>query len=426
MKQFIVCVLVVCCSACNAWADMYSALQNVYDTNPIIGQGRADVDAAQANLDLSKTDLQPYLGVTGNIGVARTSAFGYDFDYAPMQYGLEFQQNVFQGGAMFAKIRAAQGALAAANANLYAIQQTVFMDAINAYIEVLNARSVMNLNKNNERVLAEYYEFVRDGADVGRMTQTDVAQASARLEMAKYGVVDAVAQYEIAIETLRRIYGDVMDEYTDIDLNIVADLFPISIRDAEEEALRYHPVLIALAAQEDAACQGITVAYSSLMPSVDVRAAVQQVDNVPILDDITDSRVGVYLRVPLYDRGNAFANADRVRANIAGIQEQIINARRVVIENLRSAWNMYQSQEYAINATRASVDANKMALDGIRDEQARGRRTVLDVLNAEQELLNSQVAHTRAKHARISAYFAVLAAIGELTPENLGLEVDRY
>lgn len=425
MKCLVLSVVLIGVGACNAWADMYSELQNVYDTNPVIGQGRADVDAAQANLDLAQTDLHPYLGITGNVGMARTSALGYDVDWTPMQYGLEFQQNVFQGGAMFAKIRAAQCALAAANANLYAVQQTVFMDAINAYIEVLNARSVMELNQNNERVLAEYYNFVRDGADVGRLTQTDVAQASARLEMAKYGAVDAVAQYEIAIETFRRIYGNVPDEYSDVDMDVVAGLFPISIQDAEEDAVRHHPVLVALAAQEDAARQGITVAYSSLMPSVDVRASVQQVDNVPILDDITDSRVGVYLRVPLYDRGNAFANVDKVRAGVAGIQEQIINARRVVVENLRSVWNMYQSQEYAINATRASMDANRMALDGIRDEQARGRRTVLDVLNAEQELLNSQVAHTRAKHARISAYFAVLAAVGELQPENLGLEFSK-
>ena len=77
----------------------------------------------------------------------------------------------------------------------------------------------------------------------------------------------------------------------------------------------------------------------------------------------------------------------------------------------------------AITATMASVDASKLALDGVRDEQARGRRTVLDVLNAEQELLNARVAHVRAKHARISAFFAVLSAMGELTPENLGLEI---
>ena len=107
---------------------------------------------------------------------------------------------------------------------------------------------------------------------------------------------------------------------------------------------------------------------------------------------------------------------------MSGIQDDIINARRTIVENLRMAWNIYQAQEYAINATLASVNANKTALAGIRDEQQRGRRTVLDVLNAEQELLNSRVAHIQAVHARISAYFAVLASVGKLTPENLGLE----
>ena len=418
-------VLVGVMISCGAWANMYSALQIVWDNNPVIGQGRADVKAAQANVDAAKTELQPYLGLTGNVGMARTTALGYDFDYVPMQYGLEFQQNVFAGGALFARVRGADAALDAANANLYAVQQEVFMSAINAYVEVLNACSVMELNRNNERVLVEYYAFVRDGADVGRLTQTDVAQASARLEMARYATVDAVARYENAIETFRRIYGVELETYSDIDLDRVMDLFPVSIGDAEEDAMRNHPVLRALDVQHAAAQQGIKVAYSSWIPSVDIRGAIQQMDNVPFLDDVTDSRIGVYLRVPLYDRGNALANMDRVRASIAGIDEQIINARRTIIENLRSAWNIYQSQEYAIRATRASVDANAVALEGIRDEQMRGRRTVLDVLNAEQELLNSRVAHTRAVHARVSAFFAVLSSIGILSPQNLGLEFSK-
>lgn len=158
-----------------------------------------------------------------------------------------------------------------------------------------------------------------------------------------------------------------------------------------------------------------------MLPSVDVRGAIQKIDDVPYLDDVRDSRIGVYLKMPLYDKGNAFANVEQVRANVAGIHQEIINARRVITENLHQAWNMYQAQQVAISAAQASMDANKMALDGIRDEQAQGRRTVLDVLNAEQELLNSRVAHTRAQHAQISAFFAVLSALGELTPENLGL-----
>ncbi len=423
MKSFVFVVFAVLMS-CDVFADVYSELQGVYDANPIIGQGRADVDMAAAAIRSASTDVQPYMGLVGNIGMARTDVGNYTFDYAPMQYGVEVQQNVFQGGAMFAKIKSAKGEYAAANAKLYATQQQVFLDAINAYIEVLNAREVLKLNQNSHRVLKEYYDFVKDGRDVGRLTQTDVAQAAARLEMAQYHVIDATAQYENACETYRRIFGNAPHDLVDIDVAPMTTFFPMSIDAAEEDALRNHPVLIALDAQEDAARQNITVAYSSWLPSIDVRGAIQQVNNVPFLDDITDSRIGVYLKVPLYDKGNALANSDKVRANIAGIQEQTINARRVIIENLRMAWNMYQAQEYAINATRASMDANRMALDGIRDEQARGRRTVLDVLNAEQELLNSQVAHTRAKHAQISAYFAVLSAVGELTPENLGLVME--
>ena len=428
MRYFLIFVFLLCGSsvvADVARADVYSALQSGYDTNPIIAQERQQVNLARAQLDSAKTNLQPYLGLTGNVGVAQTDIGGYSFDYVPMQYGLEVQQNVFQGGAMFAQIKAGYGMLSAANANLYAVQQDVFLGAINAYAEVLNAQAVLDLNKNNLRVLGEYYKFVDDGYNVGRLTKTDVAQAAARMEMAKYGLADAQANYDNAIETFRRIYGTTEDVYENIDLDMVQALFPESVHVAEEQALRNHPLLIALAEQEAAIKQNMAVAYSSWLPSIDVRGAIQRLDNMPILDDVTDSRIGVYLKVPLYDKGNALANSDKVRANVATVQEQIKNARRVVVENLRSAWNLYMAQKSAIVATQASIDANKMALDGIRDEQKRGRRTVLDVLNAEQELLNSRVAHTRAKYAQVSAFFAVLAAIGELTPENLDIKLDN-
>ena len=406
-------------------ADMYSALQYVYDSNPVINQGRSAVDMARADVRASTAEFQPYLGLSGNAGMARTKILNETFDYSPLQYGLEFQQTLFQGGANFARYKGAKNNLVAQQANLYATQQDVFMSAINAYIEVLNAEQVLSLNENNQRVLTEYYNFVRDRQSLGMLTQTDVSQASARLEMANYHVVDARAQYENAQETFRRIYGDIDCNLVDVDLTPVSKLFPKDIHSAEQDALRNHPILRALAAQEESARTNITIAYKSMLPSVDVRGSIQQMDDVPYLDDIRDSRIGVYLKVPLYDKGNAFANADKVRATVAGIQDETINARRVIIENLRSAWNIYQAQEYAISATRASVDANKSALAGVRDGQSHGRRTVLDVLNAEQELLNSQVAHTRAKHAQISAYFAILSAIGVLTPENLGLEIKK-
>ena len=407
----------------DAWADMYAALQYVYDTNPVIQAGRSAVDVAAADVKVSATEFQPYVGLSGNAGAARTKIIDDTFDYSPLQYGVEFQQNLFQGGANFARYKGAKGLLIAQQAQLYATQQDVFMDAINAYIEVLNAKQVLELNENNQRVLRQYYEFVYDGQRVGKLTNTDVSQAAARLEMANYYVTDAQAKYENALETFRRIYGDVNCDFVEINLTPVEKLFPQSIISAEDVALRNHPWLQALNAQEDAAKHNIYYSYKSILPSVDVRGSVQKIDDLPYLDDVRDSRIGVYLKMPLYDKGYAFAGAERARASVSEIHDKTINARRVIVENLRMAWNIYQSQYAAINAADASVKANSMALDGIRDEQKRGRRTVLDVLNAEQELLNSRVAYVRARHAQISAYFAILSAMGNLTPENLNLDL---
>lgn len=423
--KYMVCgCLVTAAMSSSAMADMYSALQDVYDNNPIIARQRDAVDAARADLDLAKTELRPYVGLSGNISAARTKLSSETYDYVPKQIGVEFQQNIFQGFSTIAAIKAAKGMLASQKAVLYATEQEVLLNAINAYINVLNTAEILRLNQNNQRVLQEYHDRCVDMLTVGTLTRTDVAQASARVEMAKYAVSDAAAKYDNSIETFKRIYGHAEKEYEEIDLDRLIKLFPESVSDAEEYALRMHPSLLALIAQEAAARESITIARKSMWPSVDVRAASMQVDDLPYFDKVRDSRVGVYLKVPLYDKGNAMAHADKARMTVAGIENQTIDARRAVIENLNQAWNIYDAQTSAISAATSGVAANQMALDGIREEQRRGRRTVLDVLNAEQELLNSKVSLAQARHAKISAFFAVLASMGRLNAESIAIAAD--
>ena len=402
-------------------ADLYSALRYVYLSNPVIGAQRSAVDVAAADLDLARTGYKPYLGLSGNINAARTEILNQKYDYVPTQFGAEFSQPIFHGFATIAKIKAARGMMESETAILYATQQDVFLDAINAYISVMNARSVLDLQENNERVLDEYYKFVRDRRDVGMLTDTDVAQASARLSAAKYNVIDARAKYDNAIETFRRIYGTTESQYSEIKLSRFANVFPSDVDYAQEYALKNHPALVALNAQLDAVRTDITVAQQTRWPSVDVRASVMQADDLPILDRVRDGRIGVYVSLPIYDRGVATASVQRVRKTVDGIQEQIVNARRTIIQNLNQAWNIYNAQDAAITAAQKSIDANRRALDGIRIEQQNGRRTVLDVLNTEQDLLNSRVALIQAQHAKVSAYFSVMAAMGILTPDTLGI-----
>ena len=401
--------------------DLYGALARVYRDNPVISAARSAVRAAGADVDRARTGYKPYLGISAGADLARSEILGTTYDYVPTQIGAEFQQNIFQGFATVAQIKAAKAMLASQQAVLYSTEQDVFLDAINAYINVLNARTVLDLNKNNQRVLTEYYDYVSGRESVGMLTRTDVAQAAARLDGARYGVIDAQTKYDNALETFRRIYGVTEDRYVDISLRRVQNAFPDDIESAEIIALQSHPALIALESQAAAAKEDITIARKTRLPAVDVRASLKQIDDLPIVDRVRDGRVGVYLSVPLYDRGASGANLNRARFTVDGIGENIVNTRRVVVENLRSAWNIYESEKSAIDAAESAVRANEMALDGIRDEQRQGRRTVLDVLNAEQELLNSRVALTRARHGRVSAYFAVLAAMGRLNADTLGL-----
>ncbi len=408
----------------DAQADMYSALQVVYDNNPVIVGARTAVGAAAADLKLARSGMRPYLGITGAAGVARTEILGNDYDTVPTGVGAQFQQNIFAGGAIVAGIKAARGVLASQRAQLHAKQQEIFLDAINAYVNVLNARQVLDLNKNNQRVLQEYYDFVSQRVDVGMLTATDKAQAAARLSGAEYALADAQAQYDNAVQTLRRVYGRDFSQYDDIELDVVEDEFPDTRDEAIEYARIHHPVLVALRAQEDAACENIVTARQSAMPSIDVRGSLMQFDDMPIVDRVRDGRIGVYLSVPLFDKGASAARVEKVRFTVDGIGQQMIDAERVIIQNINQAWNTLDAQVVAIDAGRASVRANRLALDGVKDAQSQGRRTVLDVLNAEQELLNSRVNLTRAQHGRVAAYFAVLAAMGKLTPDCLGLDAD--
>ena len=158
MKGILYFNLAVVLSATPAAADVYSALQGVYDTSPVISEARAAVGVADSELAAARTETKPYLGISANAGVARTKFFDQTFDTTPTEIGATFQQNVFQGFSTMAKIKGAKGIVAARQASLYATQQQVFLDAINAYINVLNADEVWNLKKNRppEQSYAEH------------------------------------------------------------------------------------------------------------------------------------------------------------------------------------------------------------------------------------------------------------------------------
>lgn len=421
MKKYVALLMMM---AVPAWADIYTALREIDASNPEITAARSVVKASGADVRQSWVGWQPSVGVSAGIARAKTKAdqMGIDESYTQKQLGVSVEQNLFQGFATNARIDAAKGQLQAEQASLYATRQTVFLEAVQAYLNVLNTREVLALRRNNEKVLREYYNLFSQKEQVGVLTKTDVAQAEARLELAKYAAIAAKADYDNALETYRRIYGQTENQYTDVSTDRLKPVFPKTIQEAEQQALANHPSILAADARYRSADAQITVARQTILPSVDIKASAMRFDDIPLADRVDDSRIGVYLTVPLYDKGTALAQTQKAKANASAIKAQITGAQRAVLEKLNQAWNIYQAQTAAITSAQIRIKASRLALDGVRDEQERGRRTVLDVLNAEQEVLDARVSLTQAHHRQTLAFFSVLSGTGALTPHNLGIE----
>ena len=421
MKKYVALLMMM---AVPAWADIYTALREIDASNPEITAAQSIVKASGADVRQSWAGWQPSVGVSAGIARAKTKAdqMGIDESYTQKQLGVSVEQNLFQGFSNNARIDAAKGQLQAEQASLYATRQTVFLEAVQAYLNVLNTREVLALRRNNEKVLREYYNLFSQKEQVGVLTKTDVAQAEARLELAKYAAIAAKADYDNALETYRRIYGQTENQYTDVSTDRLKPVFPKTIQEAEQQALANHPSILAADARYRSADAQITVARQTILPSVDVKASAMRFDDIPLADRVDDSRIGVYLTVPLYDKGTALAQTQKAKANASAIKAQITGAQRAVLEKLNQAWNIYQAQTAAITSAQIRIKASRLALDGVRDEQERGRRTVLDVLNAEQEVLDARVSLTQAHHRQTLAFFSVLSGTGALTPHNLGIE----
>ncbi len=421
MKKYVALLMMM---AVPAWADIYTALREIDASNPEITAAQSIVKASGADVRQSWAGWQPSVGVSAGIARAKTKAdqMGIDESYTQKQLGVSVEQNLFQGFSTNARIDAAKGQLQAEQASLYATRQTVFLEAVQAYLNVLNTREVLALRRNNEKVLREYYNLFSQKEQVGVLTKTDVAQAEARLELAKYAAIAAKADYDNALETYRRIYGQTENQYTDVSTDRLKPVFPKTIQEAEQQALANHPSILAADARYRSADAQITVARQTILPSVDVKASAMRFDDIPLADRVDDSRIGVYLTVPLYDKGTALAQTQKAKANASAIKAQITGAQRAVLEKLNQAWNIYQAQTAAITSAQIRIKASRLALDGVRDEQERGRRTVLDVLNAEQEVLDARVSLTQAHHRQTLAFFSVLSGTGALTPHNLGIE----
>jgi TolC family type I secretion outer membrane protein len=409
-------------------ASLREAMVTTYLTSPRLEAGRSELRQADELVPQALAGYRPNLfidsGVEGVRGQAKIPGANVgDQNRSTKSVGLTVQQNLYAGGGTQAAVSRAEHLVQAQRARLYALEQQVLLDTVDAYTAVYRDQSVLQLALNNEERLGRQLEATQDRFEVGEVARTDVAQAEARLSRARADIEGAKADLAASRAFYERVVGE---EPRGLEEPDVLQELPESLTAASALADR-NPDIIAATYDLYAARDDVDVNFSDLLPSLDLQGGLDYADQPTVQARwARNASLGVQLTIPLYQGGAAFSRVRESRQRVRQRRDELEFSHRSVQELVTSAWERLLAATAAIDAFEAEVRANEVALEGVQQEALVGARTVLDVLDAEQELFTSQVNLVRARREEIVAAYQLKLAVGQLTVEGLGLPVDPF
>jgi outer membrane protein len=405
------------------------ALVRTYATNPTLMAQRQSLRATDESVDIARAAGRPQA----------SASLGFNQDLVTRNLGSNTRDlaasataslPLYSGGRVRNAVRAADTRVEAGRADLRATEGDIFTQAVSAYMDVIRDRSIVQLNQNQVRVLQTNLQATRDRFEVGDLTRTDVAQSDARLALARSSLATAEGRLRGSEENYRRVVGE---NPGDLAPPPPLPPLPANADQAEDAALGNNADLASIAAQARAAGFDVAVARGARLPTISAVSTARHSDFLGTanigsngagigVDNTTNVGVGLSLTMPLYQGGAAGARVRQAQAFRGQLLEQSVGVERLVIANTRSAFASYQAANDAIQSNTIAVAANELALEGTRAEQTVGTRNILDVLNAEQELLNSQVLLVTARRDAYVAGFQLLNVMGQAEAEDLNLD----
>lgn len=402
------------------------ALSEAYATNPTLQAARAALRATDESIPQAKDGWRPRLELLGNFGGERSRANQGGEHETFLNYGasLRVTQQLYDGGRTEHEIEAAEADIQAERARLVSTEQGVLTAVVEAYMDVVRDQAVLDLTSQNELRLRRQLEATSDRFEVGEVTRTDVAQAESRVARANSDVIQARADLEVSRaayeEAVGSLPGPLLAPQPKFDL-------PVSREEAIARATERSPDVVAAVWDRRASLRDVRTAYADLLPSVDVVGEASRQRNQAVDDTLnTELTVSATLTVPIYQQGFEQSQV-REAKQLAGQAQRLIEvARRSAIEQATSSWEVHQAAITTIDAVKEEVRATEIALEGVEQEALVGARTVLDVLDAEQEVLDARVSLVQAERDELVARYALLAAVGNLTARDLSLPVAFY
>ena len=410
------------------------ALVQAYGTSPSLAAARAQLQAVDEGVPIAKANAR--LQVSATVGVTQSTDGLTTFQNGgrALTGGLNLSYPLFQGGRVRNAINAAEARVIAGRADLRATEGNLFTQAATSYMNVIRDQSIVELNSSNVRVLETNLRASRDRFQVGDLTRTDVAQSEARLAIARSQLATAQGNLTASRETYRQIVGAWP---SNLQPPPPLPKLPATPDEAVAIALKNAPTVASATANVQATGYDVRTAVAQRLPVFSVTGGSSYSDylntraqasgrprdeNNQFDQTVGQNRIGVALTVPLYQGGGVAAKVRQAQALENAALEQGIDVERQVIANVRAAYAIFQAAGESIKANQQAVAANRLALEGARAENTAGTRTVIEVLNAEQEYLNAQVALVSAQRDQYVAGFALLNAMGEAEARDLNLD----
>jgi outer membrane protein len=427
LRNFLSATVVAALLAGTASADtLREALVATYQSNPTLTGQREALKGTDANVAIARAAGRPQVNASAGLNrdLTRSGILDNGGKGPDLSVGVDLSYPLFNGGSVRNSVQAAKTRVEAGRATLRAVEGDVFTEAVAAYMDVIRDRAIVELNDNNVRVLQTNLEATRDRFEIGDLTRTDVAQSEARLQLGRSNLATAQGRLTASEENYRRVIGKKPDQLAPPP---PLPPLPANPDEAVRIALASNPDLMAITRQARAAGYDVRVAQAGRLPTVSGVVSGTYINALGGSQGIgpntgTQTTGGLNVRLPLYQGGGPAARIRQAQAFEGQTLEQVVGTERAVVATARSAFASYEAAQKAIDSNTVAVKANELALEGARAEQSVGTRTVLDVLNAEQELLNSQVSLVTAKRDAYVAGFQLLNAMGQAEAEDLGLE----
>ena len=405
------------------------ALALAYATNPTLQTSRAQLRATDENVPKALAGWRPQVVINAQAGRGYGSftSFGTTtpYDQAIAQVQATLTQPVYTGGKVPAQVHQAKNQVFSTRAQLLASEETVLFNTAQAYVNVVQAEQLLQIDINNEQILTRQLQSTNDRFRVGELTRTDVAQAEASL-------ASATAQRETAEGTLqsaRATYEQLVGVPPPAHLSPPQPLrLPVrTIDEAQAVAGRNNPNVVAALFNDAAARDAFDVAYAALMPNVGIQVTALHSKNTfgPGFQENGGELLGT-LTMPIYQGGAEYAGIRQARQAEIQARKQLEDQRRTAIQQAASAWEQLAAARASIASNRSAVRANQIAVEGLEREALVGSRTTLDVLIGIQSLLTAQTALVQSLSSLVVSSYQVAQAVGRLTARDLGLNVPLY